>query len=56
MEKSLLEEGLTHAKTPEESDFHLINTCTFIQSATEETIDTILTAGKSNAKNHRNLL
>lgn len=46
MEKSLLEEGLTHAKTPEESDFHLINTCTFIQSATEETIDTILTAGK----------
>ena len=46
MEKSLLEEGLTPALTPEESNFHLINTCTFIQSATEETIDTILTAGK----------
>lgn len=44
--KSLLEEGLVPAIAPEDSDFHLINTCTFIQSATEETIQTILTAGE----------
>ncbi|MCC5813364.1 MAG: MiaB/RimO family radical SAM methylthiotransferase [Leptospira sp.] len=43
---SLLNEGMIPAETPEDSDFHLINTCTFIQSATEETIQTILSAGE----------
>jgi len=46
MEESLLETGLVRGKNPETSDFHLINTCTFISSATEETIDTILSAAK----------
>lgn len=48
MHHSLLEEGFSPAQTPEESDFHLINTCTFIRSATEETIQTIL--GAAHAK------
>ncbi|MCZ8341879.1 MAG: MiaB/RimO family radical SAM methylthiotransferase [Leptospira sp.] len=42
MHKSLLNEGLLPASEPEASDFHLINTCTFIQDATKETIQTIL--------------
>ncbi len=44
MHHSLLEEGFHPANSPEESDFHLINTCTFIRSATEETIQTIMGA------------
>ncbi|PNV76430.1 30S ribosomal protein S12 methylthiotransferase RimO [Leptospira inadai] len=48
MHHSLLEEGFVPAAKPEESDFHLINTCTFIRSATEETIQTIL--GAAHAK------
>lgn len=44
--KSLLEEGLLPSDSPEDSDFHLVNTCTFIKSATEETIQTILQAGE----------
>ncbi|MEI7011969.1 30S ribosomal protein S12 methylthiotransferase RimO [Leptospira licerasiae] len=48
MHHSLLEEGFLPATKPEESDFHLINTCTFIRSATEETIQTIL--GAAHAK------
>jgi ribosomal protein S12 methylthiotransferase len=43
---SLVQEGLIPSESPEDSDFHLINTCTFIQSATEETIQTILSAGE----------
>lgn len=46
MHHSLLEEGFTPATFAEESDFHFINTCTFIQSATEETIQTILSAAQ----------
>jgi ribosomal protein S12 methylthiotransferase len=46
MEESLVKKGLLPAANAEKSDFHLINTCTFIQEATEETIDTILRAGK----------
>ena len=42
MHQSLLKEGLLPASDPEASDFHLINTCTFIQDATKETIQTIL--------------
>jgi len=56
MEKSLLDEGLVPAKSPEESDYHLINTCTFIQSATEETIDTILSAGKIKKQDEQRLV
>ncbi|GBF49524.1 2-methylthioadenine synthetase [Leptospira ryugenii] len=42
MHQSLLKEGLLPANGPEASDFHLVNTCTFIQEATKETIQTIL--------------
>ncbi|EOQ97000.1 putative ribosomal protein S12 methylthiotransferase RimO [Leptospira wolbachii serovar Codice str. CDC] len=42
MHQSLLKEGLLPAAGPEASDFHLVNTCTFIQDATKETIQTIL--------------
>lgn len=42
MHHSLLKEGLLPADSPEASDFHLVNTCTFIQDATKETIQTIL--------------
>ena len=54
MQKSLLTEGLRLADSPENSDFHLVNTCTFIQSANEETIETILEAG--NIKRNKNTL
>ncbi len=53
---SLMSEGLEEAKSPEKSDFHLINTCTFIQSATEETIDTIIQAGKIKKKRKQKLI
>ncbi len=46
MHKSLLDEGLIPSSSPENADFHVINTCTFIQQATEETIQTILSAGE----------
>lgn len=46
MHHSLLEEGVVPAGSPEEATFHLINTCTFIREATEETIQTILDAGQ----------
>ncbi|HNH10165.1 MAG TPA: 30S ribosomal protein S12 methylthiotransferase RimO, partial [Leptospiraceae bacterium] len=53
---SLMSEGLEEAKSPDRSDFHLINTCTFIQSATEETIDTIIQAGKIKKKRKQKLI
>jgi ribosomal protein S12 methylthiotransferase len=56
MEESLLMEGLIPAKTPLDSDYHLINTCTFITSATEETIDTILSAAKIKKKRKQKLV
>ncbi|EQA71384.1 hypothetical protein LEP1GSC059_2904 [Leptospira noguchii serovar Panama str. CZ214] len=56
MHHSLLEEGFTPASLPEESDFHFINTCTFIQSATEETIQTILSAAQVKKQNHQKLV
>lgn len=46
MHKSLVSAGLTPSADPEHSDYHLINTCTFIQKATEETIQTILNAAQ----------
>ncbi|MBW0433991.1 30S ribosomal protein S12 methylthiotransferase RimO [Leptospira yasudae] len=56
MHHSLLEEGFTPAALPEESDFHFINTCTFIQSATEETIQTILSAAQVKKQHHQKLV
>ncbi|MDX1960875.1 MAG: 30S ribosomal protein S12 methylthiotransferase RimO [Leptospiraceae bacterium] len=56
MKESLLKEGLVISNTPETADLHLINTCTFIQSATEETIETILDAGKVKKKHKQKLV
>lgn len=56
MHHSLLEEGFTPAAFAEESDFHFINTCTFIRSATEETIQTILSAAQVKKQNHQKLV
>ena len=42
MHHSLLGQGLLPANSVEASDYHLINTCTFIQEATKETIQVIL--------------
>lgn len=39
---NLLREGLTLAERPEEADAIIINTCAFIQAASEESIETIL--------------
>ncbi|MCB1306064.1 MAG: MiaB/RimO family radical SAM methylthiotransferase [Leptospiraceae bacterium] len=42
MRRSLLREGYEPAESPYEADYHLINSCSFIQSAREETIQTVL--------------
>ncbi|WCL48395.1 MiaB/RimO family radical SAM methylthiotransferase [Leptospira sp. GIMC2001] len=54
--QSLLVEGLVPSESPESSDFHLINSCTFIQSATEETIQTILQAGEVKKQKDQKLI
>lgn len=56
MARSLIREGLQYSDSPEDSDFHIINTCTFIQSATEETIDTILDAAGIKKQNNQKLI
>lgn len=56
MEESLVSKGLVPAPNADKSDVHLINTCTFIQAATEETIDTILRAGKIKKKRNQKLV
>ncbi|BDA78414.1 ribosomal protein S12 methylthiotransferase RimO [Leptospira kobayashii] len=56
MHQSLLKEGLLPANDPEASDFHLINTCTFIQDATKETIQTILDSIDLKKKNNQKLV
>ncbi|MDF3820286.1 MiaB/RimO family radical SAM methylthiotransferase [Leptospira sp. 96542] len=56
MHKSLLSEGLLPASEPEASDFHLINTCTFIQDATKETIQTILDSIDIKKNNNQKLV
>ena len=56
MEKSLQDVGLIPAEKAEGSDYHLINTCTFISQATEETIDTILRATKIKKKRKQKLI
>ncbi|HBS07140.1 MAG TPA: 30S ribosomal protein S12 methylthiotransferase RimO [Leptospiraceae bacterium] len=42
MHRSLLREGYEPADSPYTADYHLINSCSFIESAREETIQTIL--------------
>ena len=44
MAGSLLSEGVTLARAPEESDVVIINTCSFIDAARQESIETILSA------------
>ncbi len=56
MEESLQKEGLIPSDSSHHSDFHLINTCTFITTATEETIDTILSAAKVKKKRKQKLV
>ncbi len=56
MAESLEKEGLISSDKAENCDFHLINTCTFITSATEETIDTILRAAKVKKKRKQKLI
>ena len=44
MERSLLARGFSQASTAEEADVHIINTCSFILDAREETIDNVFEA------------
>ena len=44
MERSMRRRGFASVEDPETADVHLINSCTFIQSAKEETIQTVLDA------------
>ncbi len=44
IDKSLLLEGFQKSKSLEEANFHIINTCAFIEEAKKETIETILEA------------
>ncbi len=44
MERSLLLEGFHPAPSAESADFHLVNTCSFIESAREQTIETVFEA------------
>lgn len=53
---SLLNEGLLPASSPEASDFHLINTCTFIQEATKETIQVIMDSVDVKKKTNQKLV
>ncbi len=47
-------DGLAIAATPEEADLVVVNTCSFIDTAKQESIDAILEAGQD--KGHRKLL
>lgn len=42
MRRSLMREGYEPADSPYTADYHLINSCSFIESAREETIQTVL--------------
>ncbi len=56
MHHSLLKEGLLPAASPDASDFHLINTCTFIQEATKETIQVIMDSVEVKKKTNQKLV
>lgn len=44
MERSMLLEGFQPVDDPATADFHIINTCSFIESAREQTIETVFDA------------
>lgn len=50
MRTSLLRMGMREAKKPESADFFLINSCSFIREAQEETIQTVFNALKVKEK------
>ncbi len=56
MEESLLRCGLNLSSSPEKSDLLIINTCTFITEATNETIETILEAVDLKKKSNQKLI
>ena len=39
---NLIKDGISITNTPEEADVVIVNTCSFIDSAQEESVDTIL--------------
>ncbi len=50
MERSLRSNGFVKAKSSEQADFHLINSCAFIEDARKETIETVLEAAAGKEK------
>ncbi|MBI3395762.1 MAG: MiaB/RimO family radical SAM methylthiotransferase [Spirochaetia bacterium] len=46
MERSLLSEGFDPAQSPAAADFHLINSCAFVEDARMETIQTVMEAAR----------
>lgn len=56
MERSLLEAGFEKSATPNEADYYLINSCGFIKSAKEETIQTVLDAASIKKENEEQKL
>ena len=55
MRTSLLRLGFREAQTPEKADFYLINSCSFIREAQEETIQTVFNALKVRGKRSPNM-
>lgn len=49
----LLQEGWVSTDAPEDADLILVNTCAFIESATQESINTILELAEQKAPGHR---
>jgi ribosomal protein S12 methylthiotransferase len=58
MHRSLLREGYQPADSPYDADYHVINSCSFIESAREETIQTVLEGAniKESAKDQKLVL
>ena len=57
MERSLRRRGLSRAVDAASSDFHLINSCSFIESARVETIQTVMeAAGLKKSGSHQKLI
>lgn len=56
MERNLLSSGFLEAASPDEADFHIINSCAFIQEAREETIAVAFEAAAYKKKNQKLIL
>jgi len=56
MERSLRKRGLIPCDSAEKADYHIINTCSFIEPAREETIQTALEAAEIKTSNPRQKL